>query len=121
MAMAGGLLLAIRPPFPQSGPKTALHLLAASPASSPLDGGAGVIIEPGFVRTELLEKQIPEQAKALGISENEVVKKLFLADTVDGCFTTVEEVAEAAVFFASYPTCALTGQSLAVSHGIGMH
>jgi 3-hydroxybutyrate dehydrogenase len=79
------------------------------------------IIEPGFIRTELLEKQIPEQAKALGISEEEVIKRLFLADTVDGCFTTVEEVAEAAVFFASYPTSALTGQSLAVSHGMVMH
>ena len=79
------------------------------------------IIEPGFIRTELLERQIPEQAKALGISEEEVVQKLFLADTVDGCFTTVEEVAEAAVFFASYPTSALTGQSLAVSHGMVMH
>ena len=79
------------------------------------------IIEPAFMRTALLEKQIPEQAKALGLSEEEVIKKLFLADTVDGCFTTVEEVAEAAVFFASYPTSALTGQSLAVSHGIVMH
>jgi 3-hydroxybutyrate dehydrogenase len=79
------------------------------------------IIEPGFIRTQLLEKQIPEQAKALGISEDEVIKRLFLADTVDNCFTTVEEVAEAAVFFASYPTSALTGQSLAVSHGMVMH
>jgi len=79
------------------------------------------IIEPGFIRTHLLEKQIPEQAKALGMSEDEVIKKLFLADTVDNCFTTVEEVAEAAVFLASFPTSALTGQSLAVSHGLVMH
>jgi 3-hydroxybutyrate dehydrogenase len=79
------------------------------------------VIEPGFIRTELLKKQMPEQAKVLGISEEEAVKRLFLADTVDGCFTTVEEVAEAAVFLASYPTSALTGQSLAVSHGMVLH
>lgn len=79
------------------------------------------IIEPGFVRTELVERQIPQQAKALGISEEEVVKRVMLGNTVDGQFSTIEDVAEVAVFFASFPTNALTGQSLAVSHGWGMH
>ena len=79
------------------------------------------IIEPGFVRTELVEKQIPEQARALGISENEVVQRVMLGNTVDAQFTTVEDVAEVAVFFAAFPSNALTGQSLAVSHGWGMH
>jgi 3-hydroxybutyrate dehydrogenase len=75
------------------------------------------VICPGFVRTALVEKQIPEQAKELGISEDDVVKKVMLKDTVDGEFTTVEDVAEVALLFASFPSNALTGQSLVVSHG----
>src|SRR5262249_11029655 len=75
------------------------------------------VICPGFVRTPLVEKQIPEQAKALGISEAEVVKNVMLKETVDGEFTTVEDVAEAALFFAAFPSNALTGQSIVVSHG----
>jgi 3-hydroxybutyrate dehydrogenase len=75
------------------------------------------VICPGFVRTPLVDKQIPEQAKELGISEQEVVKNIMLKDTVDGQFTTVEDVAEAALFFAAFGSNALTGQSLVVSHG----
>lgn len=75
------------------------------------------VVCPGFVRTPLVEKQIPEQARALGISETEVVKKVMLKETVDGEFTTLEEVAETTLFFAAFPGNALTGQSLIVSHG----
>jgi 3-hydroxybutyrate dehydrogenase len=75
------------------------------------------VICPGFVRTPLVDKQIPEQAKALGISEADVIKNVMLKDTVDGEFTTVEDVAEAALFFAAFESNALTGQSLVVSHG----
>ncbi|MDE2335351.1 MAG: 3-hydroxybutyrate dehydrogenase [Rhodospirillales bacterium] len=75
------------------------------------------VVCPGFVRTPLVEKQIPEQAKTLGISEEDVVKKVMLGETVDGEFTTTADVAEAVMFFASHPTNALTGQSLVVSHG----
>jgi 3-hydroxybutyrate dehydrogenase len=75
------------------------------------------VICPGFVRTPLVEKQIPEQAKELGISEEDVIKKVMLKETVDGEFTTVDDVAETALFFASFPSNALTGQSLVVSHG----
>lgn len=75
------------------------------------------VICPGFVRTPLVEKQIPEQAKELGISEDEVIKKVMLGNTVDGVFTTVEDVAQTALFLASFPSAALTGQSLVVSHG----
>ena len=75
------------------------------------------VICPGFVRTPLVEKQIPEQSRTLGISEEDVVKKVMLKDTVDGEFTTLDDVAEVAVMFASFPTNALTGQSLVVSHG----
>jgi 3-hydroxybutyrate dehydrogenase len=75
------------------------------------------VICPGFVRTPLVEKQIPEQAKELGITEDEVVKNVMLKDTVDGEFTTVDDVAQTALFLASFPTNALTGQSIVVSHG----
>jgi len=72
---------------------------------------------PGFVRTPLVEKQIPEQARDLGITEQEVVKNVMLKNTVDGEFTTLADVAEVALFFAAFPSNALTGQSVIVSHG----
>ncbi|KMN82754.1 3-hydroxybutyrate dehydrogenase [Chromobacterium alkanivorans] len=75
------------------------------------------VVCPGFVRTPLVEKQIPEQAKELGISEEEVVKNVMLGNTVDGVFTTVEDVAQTALFLAAFPSAALTGQSVIVSHG----
>jgi 3-hydroxybutyrate dehydrogenase len=75
------------------------------------------VICPGFVRTPLVEKQIPEQARVLGISEAEVVKTMMLKETVDGEFTTVQDVAEVAVFLAAFTSNALTGQSVVVSHG----
>jgi len=75
------------------------------------------VICPGFVRTPLVDKQIPEQAKELGIPEAEVIKNVMLKETVDGEFTTVDDVAQVALFLASFPTNALTGQSIVVSHG----
>ena len=75
------------------------------------------VICPGFVRTPLVDKQIPEQAKTLGISEAAVIREVMLKETVDGEFTTAQDVAEAALFFASFDSNALTGQSLVVSHG----
>jgi 3-hydroxybutyrate dehydrogenase len=75
------------------------------------------VICPGFVRTPLVDKQIPEQARELGISEDEVIKNVMLKETVDSEFTTVEDVAAVALFFASFETNALTGQSLVASHG----
>jgi len=75
------------------------------------------IICPGFVRTALVEKQIPEQASALGISPAEVVSKVMLKETVDGEFTTLDDVAQVALFLATFPSNALTGQAVVVSHG----
>ncbi|MCA1780225.1 MAG: 3-hydroxybutyrate dehydrogenase [Xanthomonadaceae bacterium] len=75
------------------------------------------VICPGFVKTPLVEKQIPEQARDLGISEQEVVSKVMLGETVDNEFTTVDDIARTALFLASFPTNALTGQSIVVSHG----
>ena len=75
------------------------------------------VICPGFVRTPLVEKQIPEQAKEFGISEEEVIKNIMLKETVDTEFTTVDDVANLALFLAAFETNALTGQSITVSHG----
>jgi 3-hydroxybutyrate dehydrogenase len=79
------------------------------------------VICPGFVRTPLVDKQIPEQARELGISEERVVKEVMLGDTVDQEFTTVEDVAEVALMLAAFNTNALTGQSIIVSHGWHMN
>ncbi|MFO0892636.1 MAG: 3-hydroxybutyrate dehydrogenase [Isosphaeraceae bacterium] len=75
------------------------------------------VICPGFVRTPLVDRQIPEQARELGLTEDQVVKTVMLRETVDGEFTAAEDIAEVAVFFAAFPSLALTGQSLIVSHG----
>ena len=78
------------------------------------------VICPGFVRTPLVDKQIPEQARTLNISEADVISKVMLKDTVDGEFTTTQDVAQTAIFLAAFPTNALTGQSIIVSHGWSM-
>jgi 3-hydroxybutyrate dehydrogenase len=100
---------------------TAKHGLIGLCKSVAKEGAAiGVranVICPGFVRTPLVERQIPEQARDLGISEEEVVKNVMLKNTVDGQFTTLQDVAETALFFAAFPSNALTGQSILVSHG----
>ena len=100
---------------------TAKHGLLGLARVVSIEGAAhGVranVICPGFVKTPLVKKQIPEQAKALGISEEQVVKEIMLGGTVDKEFTTTEDVAEVALLFAAFPTNALTGQSLIVSHG----
>jgi 3-hydroxybutyrate dehydrogenase len=53
------------------------------------------------VKTQLVEKQTPEQAR-------EVVEKIMLGGTVDKEFTTIEDVAEIALLFAAFPINALT-------------
>jgi 3-hydroxybutyrate dehydrogenase len=75
------------------------------------------VICPGFVRTPLVEKQIPEQARILNITAQDVVEKVMLKDTVDKQFTSTDEIAETAVFLAEQTTLALTGQSIMLSHG----
>lgn len=103
---------------------TAKHGLLGLAKTVAKEGGpAGIhanVICPGFVRTPLVDKQIPEQAKELGISEEQVISNVMLKDTVDGEFTSTEDVARVALMFAAFPSNALTGQSLIVSHGWGM-
>ncbi len=100
---------------------TAKHgLLGLARVLAKEGGDRGVranVICPGFVRTPLVEKQIPEQAKELGISEQDVVRNVMLKDTVDGEFTTTADIANLALFLAAFPSNALTGQSIIASHG----
>jgi len=100
---------------------TAKHALLGLARAVAKEGAAhkvrANVICPGFVRTPLVEKQIPEQAKEFGISESQVIKNIMLKNTVDGEFTTLDDVAQCALFFAGFGTNALTGQSLIVSHG----
>jgi 3-hydroxybutyrate dehydrogenase len=79
------------------------------------------VVCPGFVRTPLVDKQIPEQAKAFNISQADVIKNIMLKDTVDGEFTTTADVANTVAFLAGFESNALTGQSITVSHGWSMH
>jgi len=79
------------------------------------------IICPGFVRTPLVDKQIPEQAQELGITEERVIKEVMLGETVDKEFTMVTDIAEVALFLAAFKTNALTGESIIVSHGWHMN
>lgn len=107
---------------PQKGPYVAAkHGLAGLCRVVAKEGAAhGIrsnLICPGFVRTPLVERQIPQLAKELGISEEAVVKDVMLRNTVDGEFATVNDVAQVALFLAAFPTNALTGQSITVSHG----
>jgi len=107
---------------PQKGPYVAAkHGLAGLCRVVAKEGAAhGIrsnLICPGFVRTPLVEKQIPQLAKELNISPESVVKDVMLKNTVDGEFATVGDVAQVALFLAAFPTNALTGQSITVSHG----
>jgi 3-hydroxybutyrate dehydrogenase len=79
------------------------------------------VVCPGFVRTPLVDRQIPEQAKALGISEADVIKNVMLRETVDGEFTSLDDVANTVAFLAGFGSTALTGQSVLVTHGWSMH
>ncbi|UOO88487.1 3-hydroxybutyrate dehydrogenase [Vitreoscilla massiliensis] len=100
---------------------TAKHALLGLARTLAKEGAAhGVrsyVICPGFVKTPLVEKQIPEQAREKGITEEEVVKNVMLGNTVDGEFTTTDDIAQLALFLAAFPTAALTGQSFIASHG----
>lgn len=80
-------------------------------------GVSANVICPGFVRTPLVERQIPEQAHALGITEEQVINEMMLKETVDREFTTLEDISELAINLAAFPSAALTGQSIVVSHG----
>jgi 3-hydroxybutyrate dehydrogenase len=72
---------------------------------------------PGYVHTPLVDKQIPETAKARGISEEEVVKNVILAAQPTKKFVPVTEVAALAAFLASDEASSITGALLSIDGG----
>lgn len=72
---------------------------------------------PGYVLTPLVEKQIPDTAKARGISEEQVVKDVLLAAQPTKQFVTVEQVASLASYLASDEAASMTGAILSIDGG----
>jgi 3-hydroxybutyrate dehydrogenase len=72
---------------------------------------------PGYVRTPLVEKQIPDQAKARGISEEAVVRDVILAAQPTKQFVSVEEVADLAAFLCTDGAASITGAMLSIDGG----
>ncbi|WP_135255682.1 3-hydroxybutyrate dehydrogenase [Thermus caldilimi] len=74
-------------------------------------------IAPAYVRTPLVENQIADQARTLGIPEAEVVEKVFLAQAAVKRLIEPEEVAELALFLASEKASAITGAVFPIDLG----
>jgi 3-hydroxybutyrate dehydrogenase len=72
---------------------------------------------PAYVLTELVEKQIPDTAKARGISEEEVKRDVLLAAQPTKKFVTTEQIAALAVFLATDEAASITGASLPIDGG----
>jgi 3-hydroxybutyrate dehydrogenase len=72
---------------------------------------------PGYVLTPLVQKQIPDTAKARGISEEAVVRDVLLAAQPTKKFVKVEEVAELAAFLCSEGAASITGAILSIDGG----
>ena len=76
---------------------------------------------PGYVLTPLVEQQIPDTAKARGITEEEVVRDVLLAAQPTKQFVTVNEVAALTMFLASDAAASITGAVLPVDGGWTAH
>ncbi|HEY0419192.1 MAG TPA: 3-hydroxybutyrate dehydrogenase [Acetobacteraceae bacterium] len=76
---------------------------------------------PGYVWTPLVEKQVAAQATAHGISREEVVRKVFLAEQPTRRFATVEEVAGTVRFLCGPDAGSITGTAIPVDGGWTAH
>lgn len=81
------------------------------------DGVTVNAISPGYVLTPLVEKQIPDTAKARGISEDRVIEDVILAGQPTKEFVKIEEVAETAAFLCSDSAKSITGTNLSIDGG----
>src|SRR5688500_5318816 len=78
-------------------------------------------VNPAYVRTPLVENQIADQAKAHGLSEDEVVSEVMLAPAAVKRLIEPEEVAEAVAYLCSGAAASITGTSLALDGGWSAH
>ncbi|RUV40629.1 MAG: 3-hydroxybutyrate dehydrogenase [Mesorhizobium sp.] len=76
---------------------------------------------PGYVLTPLVEKQIPDTAKARGITEQQVIKDVLLAAQPTKQFVTVEQVAALCLFLASDDAASITGAVMPIEGGWTAH
>ncbi|MBM3546288.1 MAG: 3-hydroxybutyrate dehydrogenase [Alphaproteobacteria bacterium] len=76
---------------------------------------------PGYVWTPLVQKQIPDQAKAHNMSEEEVIKKVFLLNQPTKKFATIEEIGALALYLASDAAGSMTGTALPIDGGWTAH
>jgi 3-hydroxybutyrate dehydrogenase len=72
---------------------------------------------PGYVLTPLVEKQIPDTAKARGISEEAVKRDVLLGAQPTKQFVTTEQIGALAVFLCSDAAASITGAALPIDGG----
>ena len=76
---------------------------------------------PGYVKTPLVDKQIADQAKAHGISPEQVVRDVMLSHQARKEFVRVDELAALAVFLASDAAASMTAAAIAIDGGWTQH
>jgi 3-hydroxybutyrate dehydrogenase len=76
---------------------------------------------PGYVKTPLVEKQIPDTAKARGMTEEEVIQKVILEAQPTKQFVTVEQIGALAVFLCSDNAAQITGAAHQIDGGWVAH
>lgn len=99
----------------------AKHGIAGFTKTIALEGAEhGVTVNaicPGYVLTPLVQKQIPDTAKARGLTEEQVIKEVLLAAQPTKKFVTVEEITALALFLASDSAPSMTGAILSLDGG----
>src|SRR5215208_390800 len=100
---------------------SAKHGLEGLSKTVALEGGPkGVTsncVNPAYVKTPLVEKQIADQAKIHGISEDEVIEKIMLTEPAIKRLIEPEEVAELVVFLCSKEASFINGASIVMDGG----
>ncbi len=74
-------------------------------------------VSPGYVKTPLVEAQIPDTAKARGMTEQEVIEKVLLAAQPTGQFVSIEQVADTVAFLLTDGAANITGTSISIDGG----
>lgn len=74
-------------------------------------------VNPGYVRTPLVDKQVADQAQAHGITENEVLEKIFLANAALKRLVEPEEIAQAVLFLCTPAAVSMTGTNMIIDGG----